>query len=274
MKTTPLRSPAMEAVLTMWAGVPCRRMTGTKLCSPWTTPHTLTSKTQRQSSSVWSRSRLNVDTPALLHNTSTRPNRSSVVAASPSTAAAPETSTVTAAASPPVAWMPDATTSASAPSRSATTTAEPAAANSSARARPMPLAAPVTTATRPGPITSFDDSAMSLPSAAVEHDQLTGQVRRRIARKVERRSHDLVGGLDPTEADERCHLRLHLLRGHRRVEAVGVEGPAHDRVHPDAPRPELAGRRLRERVQPRLRGRIHNRERRGVQRRLGADVDH
>src|SRR6266540_3740869 len=237
MKTTPLRSPAMEAVLTMWAGVPCRRMTGTKLCSPWTTPHTLTSKTQRQSSSVWSRSRLNVDTPALLHNTSTRPNRSSVVAASPSTA-------------------------------------EPAAANSSARARPMPLAAPVTTATRPGPITSFDDSAMSLPSAAVEHDQLTGQVRRRIARKVERRSHDLVGGRDPTEADARCHLRLHLLRGHRRVEAVGVEGPAHDRVHPDAPRPELAGRRLRERVQPRLRGRIHNRERRGVQRRLGADVDH
>ena len=58
------------------------------MCNPWTTPHRLTSKTHRQSSSVWSRSRLNVDTPALLHSTSTRPNRSSVVAASASTAAA------------------------------------------------------------------------------------------------------------------------------------------------------------------------------------------
>src|SRR5439155_12183504 len=38
-------------------------------------------------------------------------------------------------------------------SRSATTTVEPAATNASASARPMPLAAPVTTATRPGPIT-------------------------------------------------------------------------------------------------------------------------
>ena len=81
MNATPLSSPAMDAVLTMWARVPCSRMMGRKLCKPWTTPHRLTSKTHRQSSSVWSRNKLNVDTPALLHSTSTRPNRSSVVAA-------------------------------------------------------------------------------------------------------------------------------------------------------------------------------------------------
>ena len=55
-EATPLSSPAIDAVLTMWAGVPWLRMMGRKLCSPWTTPQRLTSKTQRQSSRVWSRS--------------------------------------------------------------------------------------------------------------------------------------------------------------------------------------------------------------------------
>ena len=82
MNATPLRSPAIDAVLTMCAGVPCSRMIGRKVCTPWITPHRLTPKTHRQSSSVWSWIRLNVETPALLHSTSTRPNRSSVVAAS------------------------------------------------------------------------------------------------------------------------------------------------------------------------------------------------
>ena len=89
-------------------------MIGTKLCSPWTTPQRLTSKTQRQSSSVWSRIRLNVETPALLHSTSTRPNRASVPAANRSTAAASATFTSIASASPPDARMPAATASASA----------------------------------------------------------------------------------------------------------------------------------------------------------------
>src|SRR5580704_7244281 len=88
MKATPLRSPAIDAVLTMCAGVPWSRMIGTKVCTPCTTPQKLTPTTHRQSSRVWSLIRLNVETPALLHNTSTRPNRSSVVAASRSTSAA------------------------------------------------------------------------------------------------------------------------------------------------------------------------------------------
>jgi hypothetical protein len=180
---------------------------------PVMTPHRLTSNTQCQSSRVWSCSRLNMDTPALLHRTSTRLNRSSVDAASWSSAAASETSTVSATAEPPAARMPVATLSASVPSRSATTTAEPAAANASARACPIPLAAPVTTATRPSPITSFEGSVMSVPpfcSAAVEHDELAGQLGRRVAGEVEGGADDLAGVGDASEGDARCHLRLQL----------------------------------------------------------------
>ena len=33
MKATPLSRPAIDAVLTMWAGVPCSRMIGMKVCN-------------------------------------------------------------------------------------------------------------------------------------------------------------------------------------------------------------------------------------------------
>ncbi len=164
MKATPVSRPPIDAVFTTWAGVPCLRMIGRNVWMPCTTPQKFTSTTHRQSSRVWSLIRLNVETPALLHNTSTRPNRSSVVAASRSTAATSATSAVTASASPPVARMPAATASAPSLSRSATTTAEPSAAKVSASARPMPLAAPVTTATWPVPIRPTSASLMcSLP---------------------------------------------------------------------------------------------------------------
>ena len=109
---------------------------------PWTTPQRLTWTTQRQSSRVWSAIWLKVETPALLHSTSTRPNRSIVAAASrvdrrPRRRRRPRT----ASASPPASTDAAATAAASSPSRSATTTAEPSAANRSASARPMPLAA-------------------------------------------------------------------------------------------------------------------------------------
>ena len=141
MKATPLSRPAMDAVFTMCAGEPCSRRIGRKLWMPWTTPQRLTCTTQRQSSRVWSAIWLKVDTPALLHSTSTRPNRSIVDGREPGDigrVADVDPHRLGLAAR---SRMPAATTAAASPSRSATTTAEPSATNRSASARPMPLAA-------------------------------------------------------------------------------------------------------------------------------------
>src|SRR5262249_41724389 len=73
-------------------------------------------------------------------------------------------------------------------------------------------------------------------SAAVEHDELPGQVGRRVAGEVEGGPHDLVGRGDPTEGYVRGHLGLHLLRRQECVETVGVERAANDRVDPDPAR--------------------------------------
>src|SRR6266511_1051659 len=115
------------------------------------TPHKLTPSTQRQSSNVCAMSGLKVDTPALLQRTSTPPKRANASSARCSTAAASLTSVTTASTS---ASMPPATAASASASTSASTTAQPAAAKDCPSAAPMPLAAPVTTATDP-PVSSI-----------------------------------------------------------------------------------------------------------------------
>ena len=84
-------------------------------------------------------------TPALLNNRSSRPNRSSIAANSASTLATSRTSVGCTTASPEI--NEPVSTNASA-RRPASTTLNPSAANPTATARPMPLPAPVTRATR------------------------------------------------------------------------------------------------------------------------------
>src|SRR5215211_343408 len=87
-------------------------------------------------------------TPALEHHRSTGPTSSSTRSTSPATAAGSVTSRATPSATGQARAA--ATRSAPVPSRSATTKARaPSAANRSARARPIPRAPPVTTATAP-----------------------------------------------------------------------------------------------------------------------------
>src|SRR3990170_6195578 len=85
--------------------------------------------------------------PALFTSTSSRPQRSTVARTIPSTSAATDTSAWTEAASPPLSAICRATRSALSPSRSAHITFAPSWPNSAAVARPMPDAAPVTSAT-------------------------------------------------------------------------------------------------------------------------------
>src|SRR5690349_16191112 len=88
--------------------------------------------------------------PALEQNRSIRPNALSACLTSASTSAAEAMSVVTAIPRWPPASISAATCAAPAPSRSATTTpAAPWAARARHRARPIPLAPPVTTATEP-----------------------------------------------------------------------------------------------------------------------------
>ena len=88
-------------------------------------------------------------TPALLHTMCTRPKRASAASRRRSTASASETSVGTAMVSTPCAATAAAASSSRGTSTSASTTFIPAAANRSANARPIPLAAPVITAVFP-----------------------------------------------------------------------------------------------------------------------------
>ena len=114
---------------------------------PFTTPVTLTPKTQDQSLRVVCQTlELGAPTPALLHRRWQAPNRSYTASASAPTDAALVTS---------VAWISTSgwpansfsTSSSAAGSTSAMATRMPSARKLRTRARPMPFAPPVTTAT-------------------------------------------------------------------------------------------------------------------------------
>src|SRR5262249_11977100 len=84
-----------------------------------------------------------VNTPALLHSSSVEPNVSYVCSASASTSSKRETSATNAL----VPSRPSTVSASAIPSTSAATTRMPSAASRRTSARPIPLPAPVTTAT-------------------------------------------------------------------------------------------------------------------------------
>ena len=113
-------------------------------CKPWITPQRFTPSTHRQSASVWSTISPPPPTPALLQRTCAVPKRSRTASASDCTDAASLTSVST-----PTTPSSAAVASSGAFSTSAMTTCMPSSTKRAAIARPMPLAPPVTTATRP-----------------------------------------------------------------------------------------------------------------------------
>ena len=130
----------------MWPS-PWASRIGRKVCTPCTTPKRFTSTTQRQvgmsHGGPWP------PTPALLHTTCTAPKRSSAAWARASTEAGSVTSVGTASTSVPAAANRSVVEPSGPASTSAPTIDMPCAANASHNAAPMPLPAPVTTATRP-----------------------------------------------------------------------------------------------------------------------------
>jgi len=113
------------------------------------TPHRLTPSTHFHAESGPNHGSARLATPALLQTTCTAPKRSIAAAARALTAASSLTSVGTASVLPPrPAIFSEAARSAGC-STSASTTSSPARANRSANAKPIPLAAPVTTATFP-----------------------------------------------------------------------------------------------------------------------------
>ncbi len=146
------RSPAIDAVFTTCPS-PCATIPGTNARTPWMTPHRLTPSVHSQSAAL----SVHIGpapppTPALLHTTCTAPKRSTARAASASTEAPSATSVRTAstpARAPSMASIAPAVSASAASSTSASTTLIPSAANLVARLLPMPLPAPVTTATLP-----------------------------------------------------------------------------------------------------------------------------
>ncbi len=145
-----LMGPSGDEVFTTWPGWAPWSIRGTKARMPFTTPVTFTPKTQRQSFGVVSQIfELGAPTPALLQSTWHAPKRSYTASARASTEASSLTSVRTAVtAAPPVESSPAAAASAGS-SMSAMTTVMPWATKALARASPIPLAPPVTTATLP-----------------------------------------------------------------------------------------------------------------------------
>src|SRR5262245_10560538 len=122
-------------------------MRGTKTRTPWTTPQRLTPTTHSHSARVLSQMAASVPTPALLQSKWTAPKASSVFWASASRSLAWETSVRTASTVAPEAFRLASAFANGSPSTSARTAFMPSCTQRSARARPMPLAAPVMTAT-------------------------------------------------------------------------------------------------------------------------------
>src|SRR5207302_10009198 len=134
------------AVQTMWPS-PWATSNGPNVLTPWTTPSTLTSTSQRQVSTLVSSSVPVGATPALRQATCTAPKPSSAALPRASTSSAERTSHRTARTTAPMAPRASAVSASAASSTSASTTRAPAPARASARARPIPPAAPVTTPT-------------------------------------------------------------------------------------------------------------------------------
>src|SRR5215210_258932 len=141
-------NPASDDVFTTCPSSPASIMRGTNVRMPCKTPQKLTPITHSQSAS----SRCHVmpawNTPALLHKRWTAPNRSYVRPASASTWSARCTSVGTTSTSAPAVSTSAADSSRALSSTSAITTRIPSCAACFASARPIPLPAPVTTATR------------------------------------------------------------------------------------------------------------------------------
>ena len=137
-------------------------MRGRKEATPCTTPCKFTPNTHIHSATESVACLPPPPTPALLHSTCTAPNRAKAAVASASTASAEDTSTSCVITSPPKARTDSAAVARVFVSRSAITTSSPAFANRFDMAKPIPLAAPVTTATLPFP--SFMPSRLT-PSA-------------------------------------------------------------------------------------------------------------
>src|SRR5687767_4766024 len=133
----------------------CCWSTGMNARMPLTTPHRLTPNTHSRSPRGTSQSgSCEPPTPALLHSRCTPPNASTAASRRASTAAGSATSVTTGnTVAPSRASSATAELSAGS-STSAMTTRMPSAAKRRLSPSPIPLAAPVTTATRPGATTS------------------------------------------------------------------------------------------------------------------------
>ena len=141
--------PAIDDVITTCAGSPCSISRGTNARTPWIGPQRFTPSTQAQSASVRCHDTPAWNTPALRQTRCAPPNVSKAAAASASTAAASLTSVGTASVSAPSAATSAAASSSTAASMSAITTRMPSRAAVRDSPRPIPLAAPVITATFP-----------------------------------------------------------------------------------------------------------------------------
>src|SRR3954451_6655897 len=121
-------------------------------------PSRSTPSTQSHVSAGMSANVAPLSTRALFHTTCTAPNASIVWAASASTSSSRDTSVRTPTTSPPVSRSSETAVSSAPASTSARTTFIPSCTKRSANARPMPLAAPVTTATFPSSCSTCSSS--------------------------------------------------------------------------------------------------------------------
>ena len=128
---------------------PETRISGIECFTPRNTPSRLTAVWRRQFSSVISRIDPPMPMPALLTRMSSRPSRALISAMTLSQAASSVTSWCRYQALPPALTMAATTWAPMSSCRSVTTAVAPSAASFSAQLRPMPLAAPVISATLP-----------------------------------------------------------------------------------------------------------------------------
>src|SRR3990170_3495387 len=236
-------SPAPDAVFTTWHSSPCSSITGTKARIPWITPQRFTPSTHSQSFSVFCHVTPPTPTPALLHRTWTAPIVSTVNLASASTSSDLETSVRFAVTAAPAAFSSRSVRFSASSSRSASTTFMPSAANRPAIARPMPLAAPVTTATFP--FSSFTSTSSLLPHAHHRRHQagrLPVRHRQRLPRErpvpnqLQYRLGDFCGS-EHRHPGEDGFPALALLRRHRLQPTPGqlcVYEAGANAIHPDA----------------------------------------
>src|SRR5215217_6545453 len=140
------RLPTTEETLTMCPPPP---MWGRAAWMQLSGPTALTSNTCRTSSALTSEIVPESPNPALLTSTSNDPNSPTALQTIASTELLSETSVSTARAVPPEVEISRCRASSLSTAREASTTDAPHAASSLAVASPMPLEAPVTTATLP-----------------------------------------------------------------------------------------------------------------------------